>query len=323
MLSLDLTILYQIIGFFVLLIILNKLLFKPLIKVMEERDRQTTGTLEKAEDIEKEVAEGRITYEKKLLEARVKGGEVRSKLKEEALVEEKRVLEAAGKEVSTELSFMRDKIAGEKDAALKELAVETKSISREIAGRLINRKLAMALIAGFLTSLPLISKAAEHGEEGGHILGLWKVINFIILVVAIYLVWKKIIAVALDKRKTDIEHAISEAARVKAEAEKAALEYKNLVNSLESKLSSISEELRLEGLAEKKRIIKEAGQAAIRLKEQAKLTAEQEVKKARIEIRGEVAKLAAQMAGEILATELRPEDQQRLIKNYISNLRLN
>jgi len=323
MLSLDITILYQIIGFFVLLFILNRLLFKPLIKVMEERDRLTTGTLKAAEDIEKEIAEGRVSYDKKLLEARVKGGEVRSRLKGEALTEEKKVLEAAGEEVSAELSLMRDKIALEKESAIKKLSTETKSISREIAGRLIERKLAIALIAGFLASLPVISRAAEHAEEGGHGLGLWKVINFLVLVVAVYFVWKKVIAVALDKRQADIKLAISEAKRIKAEAEKAAADYKELVNSLESRLSSIAEELRLEGEAEKRRIISEAEKAGVKLQEQAKLTAEQEIKKARIEIRGEVAELAVEMAREILAKELRPEDQQRLIKDYISSLRLN
>ncbi len=323
MLSLDLTILYQIIGFFVLLIILSKFLFKPVLKVMEERDRQTTGTLKMAEDIEKEVAEGRAAYEKKLLEARVKGGEVRGKLKEEALAEEKKLLEAAGKEVSAELSLMRKKIAGEKDSAIKELTAETKTISREIAGRLLERKLIIALIAGFLSSLPAISRAAEHAEGGEHVLGIWKILNFIILVVAVYFVWKKVIGVALNKRQADIKKAISEAARVKEEAEKASLQYKEQVNALEARLASIAEELRLEGEAEKKRLISEAEKAATRLKEQAKFTAEQETIKARMEIRGEVAELAVQLAREILDKELKPEDQQRLIKNYISNLRLN
>jgi len=323
MLTLDITVIYQIIGFFVLLFILSKFLFKPLMKVMEERDRQTAGTLKMAADIEKELAKGRADYEKKLQVARVKGGEVRAKLKEDALAEEKKLLEAAGKEVSAELSVMRRKIAGEKASVLAELAAQTKTISKEIAGRLIERKLAIVLIAGFLTALPAISRAAEHGEEGGSAIGLWKVVNFLVLVVGVYFVWTKVINVALDKRQAGIKKAISEAARVKEEAEKAASQYKEQVNALESRLASIAEELRFEGEEEKKRIIREAEEAGVRLMEQAKLTARQEIKKARVEIRGEVADLAVKMAEEILARELRPEDQQRLIKTYISNLRLN
>ncbi len=324
MLTLDLTTIYQIIGFFVLLIILNRLLFKPLLKVMEERERHTGGTVKEAEEIEKEIKEGLAAYEKKLLEARVKGGEVRQKLKEEALAEEKKLLEAAGAEASKELSLMRDKITAEKDSAITKLTAETKSISREIAGRLIERKLAIILIAGFLTALPVLSMAAEHSEEGGgHGLGLWKIINFILLVVGVYLVWTKVINVALDKRSAEIKKTLDDAAAMKAVAEKSALLYKEKLNALDSKLASITEELRLEGQAEKKRLILEAEQAAKRLKEQAKATAEQEVTKARLEIRGEVAELAIKMAREILEKELNPEDQQRLVKEYISNLRLN
>lgn len=323
MLTLDISVIYQIIGFFVLLFILSKFLFKPLMKVMEERDRQTAGTLKVAAEIEKEIAEGRLAYEKKLQAARIKGGEVRAKLKEEALAEEKKLLETAGKEVSAELVVMRRKIAGEKASVIAELAAQTKTISKEIAGRLIERKLAIVLIAGLLTALPAISRAAEHAEEGGSAIGLWKVVNFIVLAVGVYFVWTKVINVALDKRQAGIKNAISEAARVKKEAEEAARQYKEQVNALESRLASIAEELRLEGEAEKKRIIREAEEAGVRLMEQAKLTARQEVKKARVEIRGEVAELAVQMAAEILARELRPEDQQRLIKTYISDLRLN
>ncbi len=323
MLSLDLSILYQIIGFFVLLFILNRFLFRPLLKVMEERDRQTTGTLKKAEDIEKEVSEGKVAYEKRLQEARIKGSEARQVIKQEALEEEKRLLEEAGKEASLEISFMREKIAGEKEAAMKELTEETKSMSRNIASRLLERKLAIVLLAGFLTSLPLIANAAEHAEEGWHGLGLWKVINFLLLVVGLYFVWKKVLCVALDKRQADIKKAISEAARVKEEAEKAAVQYREQLANLESRLASITEELRLEGEEEKRRIIEEAKKAAERIKEQAKVSAGQEVKKAQIEIRAEVAELAVRLARDIIKGELKPEDQQRLIKDYISNLRLN
>ncbi|MFQ5428365.1 MAG: hypothetical protein ACE5EZ_05230 [Thermodesulfobacteriota bacterium] len=324
MLTLDLTTIYQIIGFFVLLVILQRLLFKPLLKVMEERESQTGGTAQKAEEIENEVKEGLAAYEKKLLEARLKGNEMRAKLKEEALAEEKKLLEAAGEEASGELSMMRGKIKAEKGSAIKELTAETAAISRNIAGKLIERKLAVILITGFLTSLPLISMAAEHGEEhGGSGLGLWKIINFILLVIGVYLVWTKVINPALDKRSAGIKKALEDAVRLREEAEKAALLYREKLAALETRLASIAEELRLEGEAEKERIINEARAAAARLKEQAKTTAEQEIKKARLEIRGEVAELAVKMARELLEKELRPEDQQRLIKDYISNLRLN
>ncbi len=323
MLSLDISLLYQIIGFFVLLFILNRFLFRPLQKVMDERERMTSGTLKSAEEIEKQVAEGRISYEQQLQQARIKGAEARQQLKQEALDKEKHLLEAAGKEASREIALMREQIEAEKEEALEKLEPETRSIAQKIASRLLERKVIGILLAVFLTSLPLISNAAEHAEEGGHGLDLWKVINFILLVVGLYFVWKKVIAVALDKRQDEIKQAIDEAARVKEEAEAAAQRYREELAGLEARLASIGEDLRLEGEEEKKRIIEEAGRAAERIKNQARITAEQELKKAQIEIREEVAELAVRLAREILVKELKPEDQQRLIKEYISNLRLN
>ncbi len=323
MLSLDITILYQIIGFLVLLYLLNKFLFRPVQKVMDERKRLTVGTLDKAENIRKEVEEGRLSYEKKLHEARLKGGETRQELKQEALEEEKKLIEAAGLEASEEISRMREKISEEKDAALKELTPETRSISREIASRLLERKLAILLITGILTTLPLMARAAEHAEEGGHVIDIWKVLNFLLLAGGLYYVWKKFLSKAIEKKQSDIRDAITEASRAKEEAEQAALKYRQDLDALESKLASIIEGLRAEGEAEKARIMEEATQAAERIRRQARITADQEIKKAKIEIREEVADLAVKLAAELLEKELGPEDQQRLIRNYISNLRLN
>ena len=81
--------------------------------------------------------------------------------------------------------------------------------------------------------------------------------------------------------------------------------------------------MKLEGQAEKARIIAEAAKSAEALKAQAKVAAEQEIKKARIEIREEAARVAVELAEEILKKELSPDDQARLVKGYLNNLRLN
>ena len=158
------------------------------------------------------------------------------------------------------------------------------------------------------------------GAGGGG--GLWKVINFVILVVGLYLVWVKVIKKALEKKGEEIKKAMDDAREANEAAEKRALEYRAKLSDLEKSIAAIAEELRLEGEAEKKKIIAEATSAAVRLAEQARITVEQELIKARIEIRREVAELAARMAGEILSRELKPEDQERLIKEYVSRMRL-
>ena len=56
---------------------------------------------------------------------------------------------------------------------------------------------------------------------------------------------------------------------------------------------------------------------------QAKLTGGQEVRKAKAEIRQEAAGIAVELAREILNKELNPADQEKLVKGYLENLRLN
>lgn len=47
----------QVVNFFILLFILKKLLYKPLLKVLEERKRKVEESLKKAEEIEKKLKE--------------------------------------------------------------------------------------------------------------------------------------------------------------------------------------------------------------------------------------------------------------------------
>ena len=330
MLEINLTLILQMIGFIVLLVILNRFLYRPVQRILDERAERIEGTLKKADETNKEIQDGLDEYEKKIKEARLRGHEERAKLKQEALAREREILDAAGREASKELVVMRRKIGEGKDQALESLKDQTKAISKSMAEKLLDRSVALVLVTGALTLLSSIAFAseAEHGGGaggaggGGGGGGLWKVINFVILVVGLYLVWVKVIKKALEKKGEEIKKAMDDAREANEAAEKRALEYRAKLSDLEKSIAAIAEELRLEGEAEKKKIIAEATSAAVRLAEQARITVEQELTKARIEIRREVAELAARMAGEILSRELKPEDQERLIKEYVSRMRL-
>jgi F-type H+-transporting ATPase subunit b len=323
MISLDLTLVFQIIGFFILLIILNRFLYNPVLRVLKERDEKIGGAVKKAAETEKEVAEGLVTYDKKIKEAAVKGHEERNRIRQAGIDREKELLEAARSAAAAEISEMRQELVKNKQAALSSLKEEARTISGNIAEKILERKIVVFLIAFGLTAmLPAFAGAAEHGEGSGSG-GTWKIINFVILAVGVYLVWTKAVSGLLDKRSAEIKKALDEAKEAKDAADRKAAEYSSKLSLLDSRISEIHNELKLEGEAEKQKIIEEAGKAAVRVKEQAKIVAEQELKKAKLEIREEVARLAVGMAEEILKKELKPEDQERLVKGYLNNLRLN
>lgn len=320
MISLDYTLLIQIIGFFILLIVLNQFLYKPVQRILKEREEKIEGSIRKAAQTDKEIAEGIIAYERKLKEAAVRGNEERARIRQEGVEKEKAALEAARAEAYKELSVIRHEIEASKKSALAGLGAEAKNLAREIADKVLEKNVVAFLVMTLL--VPSLAFASTEGGHGGS--GMtWKIINFVILAVGVYLVWTKAISGLLKKRGSDIQNAIEEARKAKDAADRNAAEYRAKLSVLDSKVAEIHQELKLEGEAEKARIIAEAAKSAEALKAQAKLAAEQEIKKARIEIREEAARLAVELAEDILKKELSPADQERLVKGYLNNLRLN
>lgn len=322
----DISALYQIIGYIVLFIIMQQFLFKPLLKVMKEREEKTSGALKKASDIEKEISDGLAEYDRKIRDAAAKGHEEIKRLKAAWAEKEKAMLDAARTEAGKEIAESRKSVQKDKQNALDSLKAETKALSKNIAEKLIERNVTTLLPVVFAVLLiPGLALASEGGSGHGVFNKefLWKSINFTVLIVALAVIWKKAIKGVLAKKSTDIKKALEDAKDAKDAAEKKAVEYAEKLKLLEVRVAEIQEAMKREAESESMRLMKETEQATIKIREQARLAAEQELGRARLEIRREVASIAAQMAEEILRKELRPEDQERLIRANLKNLRLN
>lgn len=321
MLEINATLIVQIIAYFVLLYLLNRLLFKPVMAVIEKRREKTEGTLKGAADIEKEVEEGLEAYRERLKDETAKAQEARAAIKKAAVEKEKALLDSARKEAQDEITRMKAELEKGKGSALESLKEESKKLSTTIAEKVLERKLASIAIAFMLPLLPAMAFGSAGGEEG-HTGMYWKVFNFILLAGGLYLIWAKWLKGALEGRSKDIQCALEEAHRTRAEAEAKLKEYQQKLALLDQKVAQIRTDLKVEAGEEKKKILEEAENAAIKIKGQAKRTAEQEVKKAKLELQKEVARLAVEMAKEILAEQIKPEDQKRLAKDYVDKLSL-
>ncbi|MCK5237276.1 MAG: ATP synthase F0 subunit B [Deltaproteobacteria bacterium] len=319
MLDLDITLLYQAIAYLVLLFILNKILYKPIFNIIKERKRHTEEPLEDAAIMERDVEQGLVELEAKLKQATISAQEERSQERGEANKKEREILDNAKAKAAEELEKMRAEIQGNTDAAIEELKKETAVISKSIAGKILGRTLTVLLL---LLAIPFILPDIAEASGDTPAMWRWRLINFALLAVGFYILWKKIIKVALNKKIREIEGAIKEARDAKDLADSKMADYKDKVKSLDAKVESIRSRLKEEAVEEKKRIIAEAELQAVRIAEQAKLTAEQEVKKARIAIREEVALIATEAALEILKKEVSDNDQERLAKEYLDKMRL-
>lgn len=142
MIELNITFLYQIAGFIALYFILNTLLYKPVLNTLEERYKKGKGKKKEALDLETGLRKRLLDYENRLNEARVKAQEEQLRLKQEGLDKERDILENARKNSQAGFLEAKTKLEGEAKSALSRLKEESKTISKDIAEKILNRKVA-------------------------------------------------------------------------------------------------------------------------------------------------------------------------------------
>ena len=98
MISLDYSVVYQIFLFVILWLILSKLLFRPYLDLLEERERKTIGTQHDSTDLEHEGARLRMQYEEKIAQAQAAGYTDKEAILQEARQQREKVLNQAREE---------------------------------------------------------------------------------------------------------------------------------------------------------------------------------------------------------------------------------
>ena len=141
MIKLDWTLFLQFANFMILLAVLNVLLYKPLRAVLAARKATIDGDLAKARAMDEQIQSQVAEYEAKLQEARQRGSQERTALRQAAMAEEARLLGAANEKASQRLQTLKEQIAGEAEAARQGLRGETETLAREIAGKVLGRSL--------------------------------------------------------------------------------------------------------------------------------------------------------------------------------------
>ncbi len=77
MIELNWTLLLQFANFVVLLLVLNFLFYRPLRRLMQERQQAMEGSYQRARDLEGRISEKMADYQQRLQEAKLKGNQER------------------------------------------------------------------------------------------------------------------------------------------------------------------------------------------------------------------------------------------------------
>ena len=141
MINLDITFIFQLVNFLVLMLVLNVLLYKPVRKLLADRAAEIAGGHEKAAEVDRDVQDKMAQYEDRLREAKAKASEERGLLKKDALAEEATLLDKARKEATDSVNALKNKVAKEAADAREILKEQTRSLSLEICEKVLGRRL--------------------------------------------------------------------------------------------------------------------------------------------------------------------------------------
>lgn len=167
------------------------------------------------------------------------------------------------------------------------------------------------------------------GSGGGGILNfnsgfaIWVAITLIIFLVVMAKYAVPLIMDALSEREDRIKESLESAEKALARAEQISKDNEKALREAEVKAQQIRKEAIEEAEMLRAERIEKSKKEADEILEQAKATIEQEKKRALLELRDEVARLAVQSASIILEEELDEKKNQKLVNNYIEDISKN
>ncbi|MCX7679734.1 MAG: F0F1 ATP synthase subunit B [Spirochaetes bacterium] len=149
---------------------------------------------------------------------------------------------------------------------------------------------------------------------------LWTVITFIVLFLILWkAAWKPIVD-ALDARAEKVRSDIENAEMMRIEAEKQLAQHKEMMEKANSEVASIIAEGKAEAERIRSAIIEKANAEAREISEKAKKEIEMAKDKALAEIQTEIVTISTEIAAKIIAKNLNPEDQKKLVEDAISKI---
>jgi len=142
MISLDLSVVYQIVLFLVLWFVLGKVLFRPYLKLLEEREGKTAGARQDTAELEREGARLKAQYEERIAQAQAAGGAAKESILQEARRRREQVLSQARQEAATTLELERREVARQVAGERQLAAAEATTVARQMASKILGRNLA-------------------------------------------------------------------------------------------------------------------------------------------------------------------------------------
>jgi F-type H+-transporting ATPase subunit b len=140
----DGTLLIHIGLILVMVYVLNRTMFKPINKILEERDQRTRGQLGAAEDILKRIDESLSHYERTLYEARTEGYRVMEQERAASMRDRVAMLEGAREDIADLVAREKMAIRSQTEQAVNSIEAEAQLLASQIGSQILRRPISPA-----------------------------------------------------------------------------------------------------------------------------------------------------------------------------------
>ena len=138
--DLDLTFLLQFCLVVALLLILNPLLLRPMLQLLELRHDKIHGMRQEVDRLLRQAAEDKETYESQMAAALKEAQKVREEYRIAGRDEERRILNETREEITGQIGRAREEIRQAEQEAQKTLEGEVDAFAKELMDKIVHRK---------------------------------------------------------------------------------------------------------------------------------------------------------------------------------------
>ncbi|MEN6620147.1 MAG: ATP synthase F0 subunit B [Smithella sp.] len=135
----DITLLYQMVIFIALIFILNALLYKPILSIIERRKKHVDELENEIKLFNDSVDNKAAEYEEKLKLAKAKASDLKKEIIKEGTDQAKVIVDAVRNEIPVMMQEFQQKLDKEVQAARQTLDGQARRLSLEIAEKVLGR----------------------------------------------------------------------------------------------------------------------------------------------------------------------------------------
>ena len=133
---------FYLINFVILIGILAKFLYKPFLKILDERRQKIQDALDSAEAMNRRADEKMDAYTKRIANVENEGREIIREAKSKADQEARAILDDAGERASKMITDARDEIERDKARAREDMKGEIKDLALLAASKILEEEIA-------------------------------------------------------------------------------------------------------------------------------------------------------------------------------------